>query len=408
MAEQLIEPPTFGSEEMKNQFHIDKDFTNINHGSFGTTPKVVLEQNYKYQILMEQSPDQFYRTTIYNKYNEVTKLLSNLIHSENENSIVLVDNASTAINSIFRSYPFQKTDKIIYFNTAYGMVKKTLEYVKDIYGLELIEVLFDLNDFKKKENILLKIKNTILNNLNEIKMVVMCHISSTPAIKFPLKEIIKFFKDLNIITIVDGAHAIGNIPINVTELNPDYYLSNCHKWLFTPKSNCFLWKNPNTTFHIHPNVISFGYTKCPSTMESFQKEFSWIGTRDYSSFCSIKDAIEYRRWLGGEEKIMSYNLNLSKDVANLYTKLFNTYRLTEDDELIGGGLIDIKLPFSDDLKFWEKVQLICMEKYKFYLVVFEFDKLMFCRISTQIYNNLNDYERVGNIIVKVAQEELNL
>jgi len=350
---------------------------------------------------MESSPDEWFRVNVYPRYDQSRKMLASLIGSKDENSVVIVENASNAINAIFRSYQFKSTDKIIYFNTAYGMVKKVLEYIHDTYGVELVEVKLTLDDIQSQEAIIKKVQEVSLQHKDNAKIAVMCHIVSTPAIKLPVKELVQFYKSLGIATVVDGAHAVGNIPLDVSDIGADYYLSNGHKWLFTPKSGCLLWKNPNATFQIHPTIISFYYTTNP--LDSYQKEFAYIGTRDYSSYLSVKDAIEYRQYLGGEEKIMAYNTQMAKAIGDMYSKMFGTFTITSDDRLSGGSLVNIKLPFSDSLDFWTKVQSIVLEKYRSYVVVFEFEGKMYCRISAQIYNSLEDYQRIGKVFYETAK-----
>ncbi|KAF0981958.1 hypothetical protein FDP41_011819 [Naegleria fowleri] len=419
-------PPSFGSLEMKKQFYTDLNYTNLNHGSYGSTPKQVLQANFNYQVEMETSIDEWFRIKVIPKYNQSRQILSKMIGSQHEDDVVLVENASAAINAIFRSYPFlehnnnlpttswnkkiqdtlKKPLTILYFNTAYGMVKKTLEYIHDFYGIELLELNFTLSDIQSEENILKKVQSFTLSHLNthDIKIAVMCHIVSTPAITLPVKQLVEIFKEHSIATIVDGAHSIGNIAFNVSEIDSDYYLSNTHKWLFTPKTGCLIWKNPKASFQIHPTVISFYYTNTPQ--QSYQKEFSYIGTRDYSSYLSIQDAIAYRQWLGGEEKIQHYNSQLAIQIGELYSKLFGTHVITQDKRLWGGAMVNIKLPleFGEDVTFWTRVQNILLEKYRSYVVFFEFDSKMYCRISAQIYNELKDYERIGKAIYQVARE----
>ncbi|EFC44759.1 predicted protein [Naegleria gruberi] len=391
---------------MKNQFYLDANYTNLNHGSFGSTPKDVMAANFKYQIDMEEKPDPWFRMTVLPKYDQSRKMLSKIIGSQNDDDVVIVENASVAINAIFRSIPFTKKDKIIYFNTAYGMVQKTIAYIHDFYGTELVEVTFTLEDLQSVESILSKVKEVALANKENTTIAVFSHIVSTPAIVLPVKELVQFFNTLNVPSVIDGAHAIGSIPFNVTEIGSDYYLSNAHKWLFTPKSSCVLWKNPNARFQIHPTVISYGYTTTP--VQSYQKEFSYVGTRDYSAYLSIKDAIEWRqRVCGGEENIMKYNTELAIKIGELYSQIFGTHLLTEDKRLWSGSMANIRLPFTDNMDFWYKVNQIIYEKFNSFPIFFEFDKKAYIRVSAQIYNSIEDYQKIGLAIYETAKQLFN-
>lgn len=72
------------------------------------------------------------------------------------------------------------------------------------------------------------------------------HISSTPAIIFPVKDIVDYLHSKNIIVVIDGAHAVGAIDLDVPSYGADFYFSNLHKWNYAPKSSAFLWINSQT------------------------------------------------------------------------------------------------------------------------------------------------------------------
>lgn len=76
---------------------------------------------------------------------------------------------------------------------------------------------------------------------NDIYIAVFSHITSIPAVILPVEEIIKACHDNGALALVDGAHAIGAIPVDVKKLGADFWLSNGHKWLFTPKGSAVLY-----------------------------------------------------------------------------------------------------------------------------------------------------------------------
>ena len=77
-----------------------------------------------------------------------------------------------------------------------------------------------------------------------IRCCVISHISAYPSVVLPIAELTRLLRSYNIITIIDGAHAVGNIAIDVAAVDPDYYLGNMHKWFFSPKSAALLYADP--------------------------------------------------------------------------------------------------------------------------------------------------------------------
>ena len=128
----------------------------------------------------------------------------------------------------------------------------------------------------------------MIDQMKNVKLIVFDHISSTLSVRFEIERMIEYFRQQNILTLIDGAHAIGAIHLNLTDLNPDFYLSNNHKWFYSHRSSAFLYVKKNLQSLIHPIITSFGY------LQSFQDEFFWLGTKDYSAFLTIEDALHFR------------------------------------------------------------------------------------------------------------------
>src|SRR5258708_8125501 len=92
--------------------------------------------------------------------------------------------------------------------------------------------------------------------------------------------------------LIDGAHAPGQLELDVPALGADWYVGNCHKWLFAPRSCAFLWCADEAKRELHPLAISHHYG------EGFTAEFDWIGTRDFSAWLPVVDALRFLDGLG--------------------------------------------------------------------------------------------------------------
>jgi selenocysteine lyase/cysteine desulfurase len=355
---------------------------------------------------MDTNCDLWFRETSLTVYDETRETLAKYIHAEKED-IALVDNASTAVNAVLRSLPFitssTKPVYILHMNIAYGMVKEVLYYLRDYYShVKLVEVKIDHNNIKTPELIVETVKAALdaaLRDNKNIRLAVFDHISSTPAVVMPIKELASLFKSRNILTLVDGAHAIGQLPIRVTELGVSYYLSNAHKWLFAPKAAAFLWVQKDLQIDTRPTVVSFGYAS-----KDFRQEFYWTGTRDYSAWFTIPYALEWRKQIGGEEKIMKYNNDLCYDVSLRVAEIWNTSILFDEQyrRSMSAAMVNVLLPSQDHQKLNAAVAVL-MKQYGTYLVVYEFDGMYYTRLSCQVYNEISDFEKVAHYLLTVLK-----
>ncbi|CAF1481541.1 unnamed protein product [Didymodactylos carnosus] len=237
-----------------------------------------------------------------------------------------------------------------------------------------------------------KTREVIDQSQKNIKLAIIDHISSVPAVIFDIEQIIKFFRSQNILTLIDGAHAIGSIPINLQQMNPDCYLTNSHKWLFSHRSGCLLYVRKELQTLISPITTSFGYK------QGYQEEFKWLGTKDYSNYFTISDAIDFRQMIGGDMAIYEYNHQLAVNAGNLLESMWNSSTLTTNDEYIG-FMNNVQLPLIiNTTESRRNLYNKLIERYNIFLPSFQFDNKYYCRISAQIYLELTDFEYVGNCV----------
>jgi len=356
-----------------------------------------------YQEIMDSNTDRWFRHDLTPRLAALRVALAKYLGFANAEAaaedLAILDNASTAVNSVLRAITFNATDKIFYFDIAYGMVKQTLYYVHDRYGAELVEVKTN-QKMLSSTSLLLQVVRQALNDAVHVQkkpftFASIDHISSVPAAILPVKELVSLFHEFQVKVLVDGAHAIGQIPLNVSDLGADFYLSNGHKWLYSPKGSAFLYVKKELQQLIHPTIISFGYK------QGYQAEFAWTGTRDYSSYLAMVDAINWRSKVGGEQKIMNYMHKLSMQVAKSLSALWNTDVLLPEDKT--PAMVCVRLPTTDDAKAAALVQKL-QDQYDTFLVVYKYDDQWWTRLSTQIYNEEADFLKVGNWVLQMLKQ----
>src|SRR5947208_271937 len=120
----------------------------------------------------------------------------------------------------------------------------------------------------------------------------LSHHTSNTALTLPVAELCRRAREAGIRTIVDGAHVPGHLPLNLGELDVDYYAGNCHKWLCAPKGAGFLYVRRDLQHEVHPLMISWGYEGDePTFVDRHQKQ----GTRDPSAYLTVPSAIAWQR-----------------------------------------------------------------------------------------------------------------
>jgi len=132
-------------------------------------------------------------------------------------------------------------------------------------------------------------------------VIFLSHITSPTALIFPVESIVRRAREAGILTVVDGAHTAGQIPLCLDSLGADFYGGNLHKWLCAPKGAGFLYARPQVQHVLKPLVVSWGYESEMPSGSTFVDHHQWWGTRDIAAFLSVPDAIEFQRTHDWEE-----------------------------------------------------------------------------------------------------------
>ena len=161
------------------------------------------------------------------------------------------------------------------------------------------------------------------------------HIASLPAIILPVKELVALCAKHSILTLIDGAHALGQIPVNVTDINANFWLGNGHKWLYSPKGSAVLWARKDSQSFLVPTTIS----EWPG---SFQDQFIYVGTTSYAPFLAMQAALDFRISIGGENAIFSYIHGLAVKAGEILAASWATDVLL--DHNMFAAMVDVRVP----------------------------------------------------------------
>ena len=274
---------------LKKHFLLDPKVIFLNHGSFGATPKLVFKEYQRWQRELERQPVEFLGRRINNLMAESRAALGGYLGTD-ANNLVYAQNVTIALNIVARSLELGPKDEVLATDHEYGAMDRTWRFLSKERGFRYINQHIELP---------LTTKEKFIDDLwkgvtPRTRVIFLSHIASPTAIIFPVKEIIDRAHEAGIITVIDGAHAAGQLPLKLDSLGADFYGGNLHKWLCAPKGAGFLYARPEMQHLLKPLVVSWGYeSEFPSGSE-FIDHHEWWGTRDMASFLSVPAAIQFQ------------------------------------------------------------------------------------------------------------------
>jgi isopenicillin-N epimerase len=370
---------------------LDSQVTYLNHGSFGACPLPVLEAQQVFRQRLERQPMAFLGRDYEALLDQARAALANFLGVAAPD-LAFVPNATTGVNSVLRSLRFQPGDQLLTTNHGYNACQNALNFVAARSGADVVVAPIPF-PIQSTEQIVAAVMDSVTP---QTQLVLLDHVTSQTGLIFPVQELVAKLNGLGIDTLIDGAHAPGMIPLNLSELGATYYTGNCHKWLCAPKGAGFLYVQPDRQSQIHPLTISHGFNVDRSDRSRFLLEFDWTGTDDPTPYLSVPTALKMMQDLmpGGWPAVMAHNRALVLAARQLLCQSLNL-SLPCPDSMIG-TLASLPLPDAEDCSLQDQL----LTKFQIEVPVFPWPTppKRLIRISANLYNTLADYEQLAHAL----------
>lgn len=321
-----------------SRFALDPRLRYLNHGSFGACLRVVLAAQDSVRARMEADPLRFFERDAVDLLEVARTSISALVRADRA-GMVYVRNATQAVNAVAQSFAFAPGDEILTTDHAYPACVNALAHWGERGGARVVtaKVPFPLASTAQ-------ITEAVLRAVTpRTKLALIDHVTSPTGLVFPVREITRELERRGVAVLVDGAHAVGMVPVDLGALGASYYTSNLHKWLCAPKGCAFLHVREDRRSGLHPTVISHGLGK------GLLAEFDWTGTDDPSPWLVVPDAIAALEALepGGLPALMAANRALALAGQGWLSDALGIDRPAPEDAL--GALVAVPLPPRTDL-----------------------------------------------------------
>lgn len=369
-------------EAIRGAFLLEEGFATANHGAYGATPRAVLAAQDAWRARMERQPSRFFNGVILPALREAAEGLGAVLGARGQD-IGFVGNATEGINGVLRSLAFAAGDEIVVLAHVYGAVRNTIRHVCAVSGARMVEVPVR---FPRPDDAEL-LAGLAAAITKRTKLAVLDHITSSSALLLPIREMVAACHARGVPVLVDGAHAPGQVALDLTALDADWYVGNCHKWLFAPKGCGFLWARADRQEGIHPAVISHGYG------QGFAAEFDWTGTRDPSAWLATPAALAFHARLGGPA-LMARNVALAAAAGAALAARWGTE--TGAGNRAAGSMAMVRLPGGtpDQAPALRAALLEAGTD----VPIIPHDGRLWLRLSAQAYNEPGDFERMGTLV----------
>ena len=370
--------------DLAKLFQVRDDITFLNHGSFGACPLPVFETFQEWQRELERQPVEFLGRRVKGLLAEARGALGEFVGTDAAN-VVFVPNVTAGMNAIARSLHLDAGDEILATDHEYGAVDRTWRYYCAHNGARysnqpIVVPLVDAATF---------VEQLWAGVTPRTRIIAISHITSPTALIFPIAEVCRRAREAGILTVIDGAHAPGQIDLALDELGADFYLGNCHKWLCAPKGAGFIYARPERQSLLDPLIISWGWEAESPGASRFLDHYEWAGTDDPSAYLSVPAAIAFQRehdW----SRVRAACHQLVGEARDRLGALTGLPQLAPDSTEWWGQMASISLPGDDAHRIKEAL----WEEHKIEIPVMLRDGQVYTRISIQAYNHREDVDKL--------------
>jgi isopenicillin-N epimerase len=382
------------NNNLRDQFLLRKDINFLNFGSFGATPKPVFDYYQQWQKVLEAEPVQFIAFDGVEYLSTSRAALAKFIHVNDKDDLVYVTNPSFAVNIIAKAFPLEEGDEILATDIEYGACDRTWDYYcaqkKAVYKRQHISI-----PITTKEQF---IEDFFKGLTPKTKAIFISHITSATALIFPVKEICAIAKSKGLMTIVDGAHAPAQIDLKINELEVDFYVGACHKWMMAPKGASFLYAHKSVQHLCEPLVVSWGYKAAKPSDSPFLDYHQMIGTRDFSAFLAVTMSIIFmhdNKWPEVSKKC--HEMVLAN--APLFYELLGTQPISPLTNEWIGQMISIPIHTKEP----EILQRKLFKEFNIEIPIMRQGDDIYMRYSINAFNSIQDLEALHNALTTIIK-----
>ncbi|MBI5688335.1 MAG: aminotransferase class V-fold PLP-dependent enzyme [Verrucomicrobia bacterium] len=380
---------------------LDPDVVFLNHGSFGSCPRPVLEFQQQVRARMERQPVQFFVRDLEKLLDDARETLAEFLGAD-AGDLVFVTNATAGVNAVLRSLRFERGDELLVTDHEYNACRNALEFAAAQWGARVTAVAVPF-PVRSADDIVAAVMERVTPRT---RLALFDHVTSQTGLVMPIQRLAEELAARGVETLVDGAHAPGMLPLRLREIGAAYYTGNCHKWLCAPKGAGFLVVRRDRQALIRPLAISHGANTTRTDRSRFQIEFGWTGTCDPSAWLSVSESLRVvgSQLPGGWPEVKRRNRALALAGRKVLCEALGIAPPCPE-ELIG-SLASVPIPDAADSTaptsplYADPLQdtLRLRHRIEAPIIPWPAPPKRLLRISAQLYNSVPQYRRLAEAL----------
>ena len=373
-------------KSIRKDYLLKKDYVNLENGYYCFIPQPTLNKYLEHVKRINFEGSYYMRNQLDLDKRKTAKRLSNLVNCDKD-ELAITRNTTESLDLIISGFPWEKNDEAIFAIQDYGSMQEMFKLTAKRRGI--VNKIISVPNHPVDDQEIVSLYEQQITK--KTKLIMVSHMINITGQILPVKKICEMAHSYNIDVLVDGAHCVGHIDVDIKDLNCDYYGSSLHKWLSAPLGTGLLFVKKEKISKIEPILAGHVHER-----DSILR-LNHIGTHPVHSDLAINDAIDYLESIGIERKqnrlryIQRYWSDKLRFKNNI---IINTP--TEIQRSCGIANIGVKNKTPDELS------KILFNEYSIFTVAIDYANVKGCRITPNIYTNEEELDYFVESIIKIA------
>lgn len=384
-----VPPSQLAAEEafwaaIRKGYRLKPDYINFENGYYNIMPEAVMEKYLAHIREVNYQGSYYMRTVQWENKDRMAAMLARLTGCDADEMIV-TRNTTESLDLVITGYPWQAGDEAVMAEQDYGAMLDMFRQVAERHGI--VNRMVSVPNHPASDEEIVSLYERAITP--KTRMLMVCHMINITGQILPVRKICEMAHRHGVQVLVDGAHAVAHIGVNLRELGCDYYGASLHKWLSVPLGAGMLYVNRKNTATLWP---IFGDGPKPKTDIH---RLNHTGTHPVATDLTIADAIEYYRMIGAERKEARMRY-LQQYWTSKVRGLPNVVVNTPEDPARSCGIANVGVRTMKPADLADTL----LKKYRIYTVAIDYANVHGCRISPNVYTSLADLD----VLVRALRE----
>jgi isopenicillin-N epimerase len=383
-----VTEPLPSGRELRGRFALEPGLHYLNHGAFGGVPRVVAEEAARVRAEADANPTHFLTRVYPGRLAQVRERLAGFLRADPD-GLVFVPNATAGMATAIAGLGLGAGDEVVTTDHAYGAVRAALQHFSGTAGAQVRVAEVPLHVAEAQD-----VVDAVLAEVTpRTRALVVDHVASPTGMVLPVQALVEAGHQRGLRVVVDGAHALGMLDVDVTAIGADCWVGNLHKWLCAPRSAAVLVVAPEHREALRPLVPSHGFGG------GLQPSFEWTGTFDPAPVLAAEVALAFHEELGWE-RVRERQRSLARDGAAVVAAALGTEVAVAD--AFAAALRVVRLPEPLDAETGLRVERRLSRRHQVEAPLTHLHgEVRFVRVSGALYNEPADYEALAAALPEV-------